>query len=218
MTYFNKGNKKEARRIVDAYIIPQMENNHWEQPDDLKDGHDMTMADKYLATGVNLSALMQIGGADEAQIKGIVQWLMGNRSGYEGLWGSTRQSSQVLFALLTFIQKYQEFNPEFRYTLALNGKEIDSGRVAKAGFNKKLEVPVSSFAKNNTVDVKIDGQGSLYYTVNVKNYVDASKIENPAGLSVERTYYKDGKPVTEFAVGDVLEVKLKVKSDRALRR
>lgn len=222
LTNYNHGLKKEARRIVDSYIMPQLKNNHWEQADDLKDGHDRSMSDKYLATGVNLQALMQIGGADEAKIKGIVQWLMQNRNGYEGLWGSTRQSSQVLFALLAFVEKYQELAPNFSYTVELNGKELDSGRVTRANFNKKIDVPVAQLKANNSVNVKVEGTGSLYYTVNIKNFVNPEKIPlttaaRETELAVERSYLKDGKEVTEFRVGDVLMVQLRVRTKNALR-
>lgn len=217
LTHHFNGNTKEAKRVVSEYILKTLKDHHWEQEGAMRDGHDLSMADKYLATGVNLSALLTIGGAEESEIKGIVQWLMNHRVGYHGLWGSTRQSSQILFALIKYIQKYDEFDPDFEYTVTLNGGELSKGRARDNKFSKEIEIPLNKLSKKNTLDVAYEGKGSLYYTVILKHYVDPAKIEQPEnGLKITRAYLKDGKPAQEFSVGDVLTVELAVDSPISL--
>ncbi len=211
--HFN-GNKEEAKRIVKDYILKKLEDSHWEQPDNLYDGHDLSMGDKYLATGVNLSALLTIGGAEESEIREIVQWLMTHRNGYEGLWGSTRQSSQVLFALLKFVQKYNEFDPNFDYVLTLGGEKLFDGKANGKNFSKKIEIPAKKLSAKNSLEISSSGKGTLYYTLSVKNYTGAPSSSDE--IKVSRSFMKDGKAVKEFSVGDVLEVRLEVDTPKTL--
>ena len=129
--YFD-GNKSEAKRILDEFIMKSLVDNHWNQESDYN-----SMSDKYSATGTNLYALLTIGGAKESDVKGIVQWLMNNRGGYEGLWGSTRQSAQILFALIKYIQTYDELNPDLKYELILNGDALVKGNASSSRIFKR---------------------------------------------------------------------------------
>lgn len=209
--YFNN-NKNEAKRIVENYILPKLTNNHWEQTNDYN-----SMTDSYSATGVNLFALLTIGGADESTVKEIVVWLMNHRQGYEGLWGSTRQSSQILFALIKYIQTYNEFDPELNYTIELNGNELSEGKIVNSKFSKKIEIPVEKLSTGNSLNISTEGQGSLFYTLQVKNYISADEIEKSAeALKITRTYLKDGKPAQQFNVGDVLTVEIAIESPKLL--
>ncbi|MBI2639000.1 hypothetical protein HYW83_05420 [Candidatus Peregrinibacteria bacterium] len=214
LAHHYNGNKEEAQRIVKDYILKKLEDSHWEQPDNLYDGHDLSMGDKYLATGVNLSALLTIGGAQESEIREIVQWLMTHRNGYEGLWGSTRQSSQVLFALLKFIQKYNEFDPNFDYAITLGNEKLFDGKANGKNFSKKIEIPSKKLSAKNALEISSSGKGTLYYTLSVKNYTGAASASDE--IKVSRSYMKDGKAVKEFSVGDVLEVRLDVESPKDL--
>ncbi len=214
LAHHYNGDAKEAKRLVQDFILKKLTDHHWEQPDNLYDGHDLSMGDKYMATGVNLSALLTIGGAQESEIREIVQWLMTHRFGYEGLWGSTRQSSQVLFALLKFIQKYNEFDPNYSYDLVVNGKKLAQGSVTKKfgddkNFLKKIEIPRDMLKAKNTLEVTRSGEGNLYYTLQVKNFASAAGGED---LKITRAFLKGGKAVKEFSVGDVIDVNLEVES------
>lgn len=209
--YFN-GNISEAKRIRDDFFMKKMVDNHWNQ-----EAAYNSMSDKYSATGTNLYALLTIGGAKESDVKGIVQWLMNNRGGYEGLWGSTRQSAQILFALIKYIQTYDELNPDLKYELVLNGEKLVGGTAGNAKFSKEVIVPLKDLKKKNTLEFKQEGKGNLYYTVHLKNYADAVSIEKPAnGLKVTRTYLKDGKPVDKLHVGDILTVQIVVESPESM--
>lgn len=214
LAHHYNGDKKEAERIAKDFILKKLADHHWEQPDNLYDGHDLSMGDKYLATGVNLSALLTIGGAEESEIREIVQWLMTHRNGYEGLWGSTRQSSQVLFALLKFVQKYNEFDPDFDYSVVLGGKKLSDGKASGKNFSKKIEIPAKKLDAKNALEISSAGKGTLYYTLSVKNYTGAELASDE--IKVSRSYLKDGKAVKEFSVGDVLEVNIEVESPKTL--
>ncbi|MBI4994646.1 hypothetical protein HZC21_03310 [Candidatus Peregrinibacteria bacterium] len=204
--HFN-GNESEAKRIRDEFIMKSFANNHWKQESDYN-----SMSDEYSATGTNLYVLLTMG-AKESEIKGIVQWLMNNRGGYEGLWGSTRQSAQILFALLKYIQTYDELNPDLKYELILNGEQLVKGAASSSKFSKEIELPLGKLKNKNTFEFAQEGKGNIYYTVHLKNYADASGIEKPAdGLIVTRTYLLDGKPADKLHVGDVLTVKIDVES------
>lgn len=205
--YFN-GNKNEAKRIKNDFLMKKMVNNHWEQEFDYK-----SMGDKYSATGTNLYALLTIGGVKESDVRGIVQWLMNNRNGYEGLWGSTRQSAQILFALMKYIKTYDELSPDLKYELVLNGENLAKGEAGSSKFSKEIEIPLKDLKNKNTLEFKQEGKGNIYYTLHLKNYDLASDIEKPAdGLKVIRTYLKDGKPVDKIHVGDILTVQIVVES------
>lgn len=205
------GEETEAKRIMNEYILPKMkDNNHFDQKEDYE-----SMSDKYKATGVNLLAMIEIG-ADKQQIRNVVKWLMDNRRGYEGLWGSTRQSSQILMALIKYIEKYDELNPDSSYEVILNGQKIASDYISDAKYNKKLGL--ENLLTNNVLEINHQDSGSLYYTVNVKNYVSADQIsKKDNGLNISRRYLnlKD-EPISEFKIGDIVQVELKIESSKRL--
>ena len=93
---------------------------------------------------------------------------MNNRGGYEGLWGSTRQSAQILFALIKYIQTYDELNPDLKYELILNGDALVKGNASSSKFSKEIKVPLAKLNDKNTLEFKQEGKGNLYYTVHLK--------------------------------------------------
>lgn len=209
--YYN-GNLEKARIVLDK-ILSQLQVDHWEMPKDWENWE--SLKDRYSATGVNLLALLKI---DEknAVVPKIVQWLMHNRMGYEGLWGSTRQSIQILLALVEYIKKTDELNPDFVYDVFLNGELIKNDQVKDRRYALKMDLPIDKIKVINRLEVKQRGKGNIYWTLTLKNYLAGEKIAGTdPGIKISREYLDfKGKVITKFIPGTLVRVRINVQNEK----
>lgn len=212
LTLFNAGDSAKAKAVL-AKVMEDLQTDHWEMPTTY-DYHG-SLKDKYSATGLNLLALVTIDNNPEISQK-IVAWLMRNRNGYDGLWGSTRQSSQILFGLLAYLGKTNELKPSFTYQVYLNNQLVKSERVTDSRYVLRLELPVEKLKETNSLQITQDGTGNIYWSLLVNNYVPGEKVtvSNP-DLSIQRQYSTlQGKTLANFATGDIVKVRLTVTSKK----
>jgi len=208
LAFHNEGKTGEALTLL-AELKESYKDGHWEMPkSDL--GHG-TMQDKYSATGVGLLALLQIEGESQ-MTQEITQWLMLNRNGYMGLWGSTRQSTQILLGLVEYLKNTNELSPNYAYNVDVNGSSLAAGKVTNAFDEVSVNIPMKMLHNVNTLDVRHDGAGNMYTSLVVQSFVPGSSIVTPSSsLSISRSYTDmSGNTVTNFTPGQIVKVRLRV--------
>lgn len=204
----NIGDTIKAKAVL-AKIMGEMTDNHWDVPDNF-DYHG-ALKDKYSATGVNLLALVKIN-FNEKNASGIAQWLMNNRAGYEGLWGSTRQSSQILYALIEYLKKTSELKPNYVYDIYLNGNLLKSAKINNSRYSLKLDIPTEKIEMNNSLEIRQAGKGSIYWLVAMNNYVSGENISGEdSNLKITRKYFDiNDNEISKIRKGDLVKVRLSV--------
>lgn len=207
--YYDKSEAK-AKHLLNR-IKGEMKDSHWDLPESYEYWHG-SMKDKYSATGLSLLAMIKID-YDEKTAQEIVGWLMRNRNGYEGLWGSTRQSSLILFALIDYVSRSSELSPQYEYSIYLNSKLVKGDKVSDNKYSTKLELPAEEIKDKNVLEIKQTGQGHVYWVFTNKVYVPALAIEQNKGLTIKREYLDaKGNPVKEIKTGDYVKVRFTVDS------
>jgi uncharacterized protein YfaS (alpha-2-macroglobulin family) len=122
-----------------------------------------------------------------------VRWLVDNRRG--GHWTSTRQTANVVAALLSYVKATKELNPNFTVTVDVDGKVTKSFHVDGSNaliFDNRFLVGDEILSSGGQkLNIHISGSGSLYWN-SYLNYFDMSDpIKGHASaISVERKYYK----------------------------
>jgi uncharacterized protein YfaS (alpha-2-macroglobulin family) len=167
---------------------------------------------------------------------GTVRWLVDNRRG--GHWTSTRQTANVVEALLEYAKAQKEFAPDYTVTVDLDGKVQKTYTITAENallFDNRFLVGdelLSSGAQHLHITMK--GRGTLYYNGYLKFFDQSEPIKGVANaIAVERSYFKivphskrnkagevedtseriplvDGATLTS---GDIIEVELHLKSD-----
>jgi uncharacterized protein YfaS (alpha-2-macroglobulin family) len=207
------GNSEQARKLVRS-IKKSIKDNHWELEGD-GDYHG-ALKDQYSATGVSLLAIMTIE-SDEAIEKGVIQWLMQRRTGYDGLWGSTRQSAQILYGLVTYLQNSKEMSPSYTYKVMLNGKSLKSGKISNVKDSVTIPLTSQMLQEKNSLSITKSGVGNIYWSVQTTEYLNAdalSQIKND--MPIVREYLDaSGNPKTSFAPGEMVRVRLVFTAPRA---
>ncbi|MEW6448876.1 MAG: MG2 domain-containing protein [Bacillota bacterium] len=186
-------------------------------------------------TALALTAVIKLTPADERTSK-IVRWLTRQRRFNH--WLSTRDTALVLYALSEYLALTRETNPDFTVTVSCNGEEIKTVRFDKDSlFAPEQEIrvdPGKVRTGENSVAFTVYGRGMLYYTVELKQFLEDSPPGAPrSGITVKREYRKlisrrDDKTgtislqpakfaATGFKNGDVVRVRLTVNSPRAYR-
>lgn len=202
--------------------------------------------DKQEATAMVLRALVAVapGEAPDAQkpadiatlAAGTVRWLMDNRRG--GHWTSTRQTANVVEALLEYAKAQKEFAPDYTVVVDLDGKVQKTYTITAENallFDNRFLVGdelLSSGAQHLHLTMK--GRGTLYYSGYLKFFDQSEPIKGVANaIAVGRSYFRivphtkrnkageredtseriplaDGATLTS---GDIIEVELHLKSD-----
>lgn len=215
MALANNKQTNDAKLVLEK-IKSQLQTDHWETAQ--SDDWHGPIRDKYIATGVNLLALIRLEPQSE-YIPNIIQWLMSNRNGYDGLWGSTRQSAQILYALIAYLKDSDEFTPNYTYEVYLNGKQIKIDTVSTQKYSQKIDLTGLNFQGTNNLEIKQTGSGKLYYSLDVSSFVPGENVGNTDhGIKLTREYLdlKD-KPKTTFSVGDIVKIRLKVEGSTKLQ-
>jgi len=213
---------------------------HWEGDADRYYWHWYN--DKQETTAMVLRALVAVtpdpqNPADlSALTSGTVRWLVDNRRG--GYWTSTRQTANVVEALLEYAKSQKEFAPDYTVTVDLDGKVQKTYTITAENallFDNRFLVGdemLSSGAQHLHLTMK--GRGTLYYSGYLKFFDQSEPIKGVANaIAVERKYFKivphskrnkagdiedtsERVPLADGAAlvsGDIVEVELHLKSD-----
>lgn len=210
----HNGKTQKAQQLSQLAQQDMKDGNHWIIPDSSFYDYRGALKDQYSTTGVNLAALVTAD-PNNQKVTDVVQWLMNNKNGYNGLWGSTRQSAQILMALTEYIKQSDEFKPDYSYEVRINDNTVLSEQVSSRNYSKEYAIPFSSLQQRNYLSITQNGTGNIYWSMNIKQYVpnsSLSAIDNP-DLNITREYLDvNNNKVTTFTPGQLLKVRLKVNS------
>ena len=108
-----------------------------------------------------------------------IRWLIVNRTG--SYWRSTKVTGKIIYALTDYLTRTGETSPNYTLTVTLNGKEIKKSKITKdtmiseAGSITIKEADLKT--GTNTIEIKKDGPGSLYYSSAFTYYTAADRID-----------------------------------------
>jgi hypothetical protein len=107
-------------------------------------------------------------GEHEGELRKSVEWLNGHRGGY-GEWGSTQSTILSLKALTAYADHSRATASDGTVTLVVNGKEVgrqhfEKGRRGAITFD---DVDAALTAGDNAIELRLDGQSRLPYTIAV---------------------------------------------------
>ncbi len=150
---------------------------------------------------------------DHIFIPKILRYLL--MSKVEGRYVSTQETAVVLRSLIEYLVSSHELEPSFEGTIQVNG----ATKIQKSYTNKNLQdqdkVTISLQEllpdnQNNEITVQRNGEGKLYFDVQLKYYLPTEKIQaRDEGLQVYQQYFRpeDVKmehPVTDVRLGENL--------------
>lgn len=164
---------------------------------------------KDASTALAIRAILEAKGDRSIAAKGT-KYLLKNRQNY--FWSNSYATSQVIRAAVDLSQTGNEQNPNYTYSVLLDGKTIATGSVTNANqILKPITVPLSKIIEDSKLTVVKNGEGQLYSTL-IKNEYHTSK-EMPAvqnGIEIKREYENEKGPQYNIAVGDIVNVKLTI--------
>ncbi len=159
------------------------------------------------STALAMRAIIAAGG-DKAVVTKAARYL--TRSRIHEYWSNTFATAQVIQGLVDFSKVDQELNPNYTYSVTLDGKEISAGKITNAKTQvKDIVIPVSALkAEGSVLAVTKSGDGELYSTVRTREFhTDKNAQAVNHGLIVERKYVSErgGKSIE---VGDTVQVEI----------
>jgi uncharacterized protein YfaS (alpha-2-macroglobulin family) len=206
----------ELRRRMANAILPEAGSAHVEE-----------LSDPYLlwfwnsnvrSTAIVLRTLVNAG-ADEAQIRPMVRWLMAART--EGRWGNTQENAYAMEALVAYYRKYESTAPSFAAVVTLGTEEIARGEFrGRSTESATTNVPVATMLSKvqagtpQPLTFAKQGPGTLFYTARLRYASDQLFQEGlDAGFRIQRTYapYVEtgSRPAaTSYKAGDLVRVTL----------
>lgn len=155
------------------------------------------------ATALSVLALLKASPNNEyePQIRAGVEWLNSKRGGY-GAWGNTQATILGLKALTAYSEHARQMQSGGRATLVINGKDAGTITFEKGRRDALVwkDLGGKLLAGKNTIEVRLDGDASLPYTVAVDYRSNQPATSTRAKVSVStellKTQAKMGEGVT----------------------
>lgn len=177
------------------------------------------------STALALDALLKIRPESEL-LPNIVRYLVGAREG-PGFWASRQDTVWTIIALTNWMRHNGELMPEYAWSLAINDRQLAVGRAlpANALQTAYLRFDVAGLIRRETNLIEFqrdDGAGALYYTAHLNLDLPVDEIEPfNRGIEISRSYAMLGDessaPVSVAAIGDMVQVRLRIVAPNALR-
>jgi uncharacterized protein YfaS (alpha-2-macroglobulin family) len=145
-----------------------------------------------------------------------VRWLLDQEK--LGRWRTTQENEYVVDALATYLRTYEKEEPNFRATIALQGKKIlEETFHGRTFVVAKETVPLSQLqpGSNYNLSFKKDGTGRLYYGMRMTYYPKDATGAKDEGVSVQKTIVPlNGKATGIYKPGMLLKVTITVTSNQ----
>ncbi len=133
------------------------------------------------------------------------------------IWPTLQETAWALWALTDYAEASGELTPNFTFDVALNGETLLSGQATAQTVadtvSERVSVSELASGANTLVFDRADGNGVLYYTVNLQADLPITAFEDYAsGFFVARRYLRPGtdEVVRSAAVGELVEVRITV--------
>jgi len=151
---------------------------------------------------------------DHPLLPQVVRWLMLTREA--GRWATTQENAWAIIALTDWLDVSGELEGEYEWQTTLNGAVIGQGEVTPQDLGEPAEmrVAVAEMLRDqaNTLHFsRTTDLGAMYYTADLRYYLDATAIESrDRGIVVDRSFALAGSDSSEAVnsahVGDVISV------------
>ena len=130
----------------------------------------------------------------------IVKWLLNNRKNGT-YWRSTRDTAQVIAAMVDYMRASGEGNPDYNLTVKLDGQTVKNVKITKDNFfafdNRFVLYGLQVKPGPHVVTLEKNGSGALYYSAYLSYFTKEEDIKGAGNeISVVREYYLL-KPKTE---------------------
>lgn len=192
-----------ANALVNQSKVDVLGWRYWEK------GEIDYYASRDAATALALRALLEAK-YDREVLTSIVRSLPSTRKA--GYWSNTFATAQVIRALVDFFRYHTPEQPDYQYTVKLDGEKIDSGRMSSAF--QQVSIPILGEKIQSTgsqVEISYDGEGDLYSSLIQKIHRTIDNFEGEShGLTLKRSYENVSDPGAEPALGDTVRVRLVV--------
>jgi uncharacterized protein YfaS (alpha-2-macroglobulin family) len=164
----------------------------------------------------------------------LAQFLTRYKTG--GWWRTTASSAAAVTALADYVSVSGETKGKYTAALHLNGKKIGTYRVQDGSLisgTRQISLPASALARGaNTLKLTKEGTGVAYISTSLSYAAPPDAPQSSPGMTITREMYrvtsgkaKDGSPRLEYtllkpgesvAVGEDIEVRLRVNSKKSL--
>lgn len=143
-------------------------------------------------------------------------WLMHVR------WRTPQEKATAISALAAYLASEKPAPAEGPYRILLNGQPL-----AEGAFPGSDALACQSVATNaletgdNEAQIILEGKGAIYGTALLRYQMERENLEAARSLdgpSVQRRYVKDGQPLTECALGDLIGVEITLDASQAMRQ
>lgn len=161
------------------------------------------------STAIVLAAFARLA-PDEPLLPNVVRWLMDAREA--SVWSTTQENAWAIIALTEWLEASGELEANYDWDVTLNGERLDAGQFSQA----TLDEPVTLYAAvrdllreeaNLLQFSRSNDSGQLYYTTQLRYYLDALDIDaRDRGIVVDRRFALDGQTVNSAQVGDIISV------------
>ncbi|HWP31402.1 MAG TPA: MG2 domain-containing protein [Fimbriimonadales bacterium] len=125
----------------------------------------------------------------------ILRWLMLKRR--FGYWWSTKDTASTLFAIVNYLDKTKELEPDYTLDIEINGKIYRSLRINRLNIGMRdlrFLIPISNLKDGeNTLHFRLKGKGKAYYSAKLEQLLPRESlppIEGNNGLKIQRAFYE----------------------------
>lgn len=160
-------------------------------------------------TAIVLAAFVRLD-PEQPMLDQAVRWLMSAREA--GRWSTTQENAWSLIALTDWLVISRELEGDYEWSLAVNGVETATGVVGPETLSdaQVTTIAVADLLRDQANILRFDrsnGSGQMYYTTELRYYLDALAVDaRDRGIVVARRFTDEAGPVASAAVGDVISV------------
>ncbi|MBP8591306.1 Ig-like domain-containing protein [Candidatus Shapirobacteria bacterium] len=202
------GMEERAKRLHDELLSLAKKTattTHWEEPrrNDYFFGSNIT-------TTASILEMITLFNKNNPLVPEVVRHLMSARA--DDHWSTTRETAAVIKAISTQLLYKEDQKVNEDYRLELNGQLLKEGKFTKADLLglQEYAISISDFNIGGENDLKItkNGEGNLYYNVNLKYYLPFSEVEPlEQGMVVVREFVDNkGNILPADTIGENTEV------------
>jgi uncharacterized protein YfaS (alpha-2-macroglobulin family) len=186
------GRRDQAVEKLRRMEKPEGDTVYWPSQNDYLLDIDVDNSPETTAYAVKLLAEVA---PNDPVLPQAVQWMMRHRNdGY--YWESTKQTAMVVYGITDYLKVSKELDAAFTADVVVNGRSVLSrsftAQDTTSGKPATVHLSAGEIANSNTIQVRKNGTGRLYWSVHAPYYSNDKSLYNKGGLSlsIARDYYK----------------------------
>lgn len=172
-------------------------------------GDETDFGSNNTSTALALKAMMETKVDKDFQAK-AVRFLSNERK--SNYWSNTYGTARTIDVLTSYTKQNSELNPNYSYTVSLDGQEIDGGQVTKNTDIKDIVIDLNKIKSTGSkLSIAQTGQGAIYSTLLNNQFRTDPKFNGlNQGLNVTRQYVNSRGETEGLIIGDIVNVKITV--------